>query len=117
MFTSFERAPQGRGLSLQTGSKRHLFFSACSSRLSKVCKVLIETEVVPISLPLFRIGFSTQSVNETHESSNCYTKKIKYSADSLLRRYSANCEVSNRIDYGKRYIDFSDATSGLPEKF
>ena len=63
----------------------------------------METEGVLISLPLFRIGFSTQSVYETHESSDCDTKKIKYTADSLLRRYSANCEVSKWTDYGKRY--------------
>ena len=45
----------------------------------------------PISLPLFRIDFSTQSVYEIHKSSNCYTKKIECTADSLPRRYTANC--------------------------
>ena len=77
----------------------------------------METEAVPISLPLFRIDFSTQSVYETHESFNCYIKKIKYTADSLFRRYSANCETSKGIDYGKGKIDFSLTKSGLPDKF
>ena len=66
----------------------------------------METEVVTISRPLFRIGFSTPSTHETSESSNCYTKKIKYTADSTLRQYSAKCEVSKGIVYGKGYIDF-----------
>ena len=94
------------GISLQTGSKRCLFSSAASPRLSKVCKVSIETKVAPISLPLFRICFSTQSVYKVHKSFNCYSKNIKYFADSLLRRHSANCEILKGIDYGKGYIDF-----------
>ena len=98
-FTSFERAPGGGGLCLKTGSKRRLFFSACLPRLSKLCKISVETEIVPISLPLIRIGFSTQSVYETRESSNCDSKKIRYTTDSLLRQYSTNCEVSKRTDY------------------
>ena len=75
----------------------------------------MESEVVPTSLSLFLIGFSTQSAYETCKSS--YTKKIKSTADSLLRRYSANCEVSKGIDYGKRDIDFSVTKSELPDKF
>ena len=59
-----------------------------------------------------RIGFSTRSIYETHESFNCYTKKIKYTAESLLRRYSPSCKVSKGIDYGKAYIDFSVIKSG-----
>ena len=77
----------------------------------------MEMEVELISLPLFRIDSNTQSVYEIHESSNCYTNKIKYTADSVLRRYSANCEVSKGIDCGKGYIDFSVTKSGLPDKF
>ena len=61
-FISFERTPQGGRLSLQTGPKRRLFLSASSSRLSKVCKVSMETEVAPIYLPLLWNGFITQSV-------------------------------------------------------
>ena len=92
-FISLERVPRGGKLSLLFGSKRRVFFSASSPRLSKACKISTETKVVPISLPLFRIDFSTQGVYKNHESSNCYTKKIKCSVDSLLKRYFAKCQV------------------------
>lgn len=68
-------------------------------------------------LPLFWIGLSTQSVYKTHVSPSCYTNKIKCTADSLLRRYSDNCEVSTGTDSSKGCIDFSIAKSGLPDKF
>ena len=68
-------------------------------------------------LPLFQIGLSTQSVYKTHVSPSCYTNKIKCTADSLLRRYSNNCEVSTGTDSSKGCIDFSITKSGLPDKF
>ena len=80
------------------------FFQCLFTKTLKKCRVSMETEVVPISLFLFRIDLSTQSVYKTHVSSNCYTNNIKYTVDSLLRRYSDNCEVSKGIDSGKGYI-------------
>ena len=57
---------------------KNTFFQCLFTKTLQVCKISMETEVVPISLPLRRTGFSTQSVYETHESSNCCTKTIKY---------------------------------------
>ena len=78
----------------------------------------MEAEVAWFSLPLFRTGFSTQSVYETHKCSNYCTKKINYTADSLLRRYYGSSEVSRRNDCNKGYAGFSVTIKvGFPDKF
>ena len=84
-FVPFERAPQIRRLSLQIEFKGRVFFSTSSPSLAEVCKIPVETEVVPISLPLLWIGFNTQHVYKTHGSFNCYTKKIRYATDFILQ--------------------------------
>ena len=68
------------------------FFSASSPR----CKTSRETEVVPFALPLLMEMAWVPRVFAKFQL-------IKYTADSLLRRYSANCELSKWIHYGKGY--------------
>ena len=71
---------------------QRLFFSASSPR----CKTSRETEVAPFPLPLFMEVTSAPRVFAKFQL-------IKYTADSLLQRYSANCELSKWIHYGKGY--------------
>ena len=57
-----------------------------------------------------------------HQVSQKYVKfqekqNIKYTADSLLRHYYTNCELSKWFDFGKGHVDFSLTKSVLPDKF
>ena len=53
-FTCSERAPPKKGDFLcETDLEKHLFFIAFSLKLSKVYKISMLTEVVPVHLPLF----------------------------------------------------------------
>ena len=73
----------------------------------------METEVVPISLPLFRIGSAPRVFTKFMKVPIAILRRLNI----LLVLYSANCEVSKRIDYGKGYIGFSVTKSKLSDKF
>ena len=113
---SFERPFRERQFSLQTGSFRCLLFSTSSQGLTKICKISMGGETIPISLPMFRSFISTKDFYKTYENPNISSPQIEYCANYVSGRHPFDCANGERNVNCKGHIDFFVTKSGVSDQ-
>ena len=95
---AFEGASRKRQFSLLTGPQGCLFFSTSSQGHSKMCKVSIGEDVVPIFLSVLWALFSPTDLYKAYEILNNDPQEVEYIDNFRSGRHSVNCTFTKRND-------------------
>ena len=79
----------------------------------KVCKVLIETQFVRVSMSLFLTFFNSKSIYKTNEDTNFCIERTFYKDYNLLWRYAFWQGPPERSFNNLRYTNIPTAESGV----
>jgi len=109
-ITSIERNASGERLSMQTGFKRCLFFSAFAQRFAKVFEIPMGREDLPIPMPVLWVSPSTTTVYQINENTGSCDKATKWEDNSVFRRYTPYSFDQRGLNRSQRYTDISSTT-------
>lgn len=99
---------------MQTRPQGCLLQSSSPHGIVSICEISMGGQPLPIHLPLFWVGPSSQDIYQTFESTNGNFEEIEYNGHNIHRRHVNYRPDKGRGRDGKRYSDLSSPTFRFP---